>query len=143
VRTTVIDIEKIKKRATEIRENVEKIRKYASISDTEFWADERNILSVKHLLLESIEACGNICIHISAKKILKAASSFSECFENLADAKVVDEDLAHRLRAMSRFRNILVHRYWDVTEEKILSYARTNIGDFEDFLKSVLRYLDL
>jgi len=139
----VIDIEKIKKRVTEIRQNTEKIRKYASIPDAEFWADERNILSVKHLLLESIEACGNICIHISAKKILKAASSFAECFENLAEAKVVDAELAQRLRAMSRFRNILVHRYWDVTDEKILAYARTNLGDFEDFSRSVLQYLDL
>lgn len=139
----MIDIEKIKKRATEIRENAGKIRKYVSIADAEFWADERNILSVKHLLLEAIEACGNICVHISAKKILKAASSFAECFENLAEAKVVDEELAHRLRTMSRFRNILVHRYWDVTDEKILSYARSNLDDFEDFLKSVLRYLDL
>ena len=139
----MIDIEKIKKRVTEIKQNSEKIRRYASISDAEFWADERNILSVKHLLLESIEACGNICIHISAKKILKGASSFAECFENLAEAKVVDEELAQRLRAMSRFRNILVHRYWDVTDEKILAYARTNLGDFEDFSRSVLQYLDL
>jgi uncharacterized protein YutE (UPF0331/DUF86 family) len=139
----MIDIEKIKKRVTEIKQNAEKIRRYASIPDAEFWADERNILSVKHLLLESIEACGNICIHISAKKILKAASSFAECFENLAEAKVVDEELAQRLRAMSRFRNILVHRYWDVTDEKILAYARTNLGDFEDFSRSVLQYLDL
>lgn len=139
----MIDIEKIKKRVTEIKQNAEKIRRYASIPDAEFWADERNILSVKHLRLESIEACGNICIHISAKKILKAASSFAECFENLAEAKVVDEELVQRLRAMSRFRNILVHRYWDVTDEKILAYARTNLGDFEDFSRSVLQYLDL
>ena len=139
----MIDIEKIKKRASEILENTAKIRHYASLADEEFWTDERNILSVKHLLLESIEACGNICIHISAKRIFKAASSFAECFENLAAAGVVDADLAQRLRAMARFRNILVHRYWDVTDQKILSYARTNLGDFEDFLKSVLKYLDL
>jgi uncharacterized protein YutE (UPF0331/DUF86 family) len=139
----MIDIEKIKKRSSEILENTQKILRLTAISDEEFWADERNILSVKHLLLESIEACGNICIHVSAKKIFKAAASFAECFENLAVAGIVDADLAQRLRAMSRFRNILVHRYWDVTDQKILEYARTNLNDFDDFLKSILKYLDL
>lgn len=138
----MIDLEKIKKRTSDILANLEKIRRYAALPDAEFWADERNILSIKHLLLESIEACGNICVHISAKKIFKPASSFSECFEILASAGVVDSGLAERLRAMARFRNILVHRYWDATDEKILSYARMNLDDFERFIGAVVAYLN-
>ncbi|MEE8377471.1 MAG: HepT-like ribonuclease domain-containing protein, partial [Candidatus Aminicenantaceae bacterium] len=65
-----------------MKENLHKIKKYSSLNDKEFWSDERNIFSVKHLLLVSIEACGNICVHISAKRLYKAASSFAECFEN-------------------------------------------------------------
>lgn len=138
-----IDIEKIKNRMTEIRENIGKIGKYSSISDKEFWEDERNILSVKHLLLESIEACSNICIHISAKKLFKAPSSFSECFEILHKSKIIDENLSSRLRKMARFRNILVNRYWEVENQKILGYARNNLDDFEQFLKSIAKYLSL
>jgi len=138
----MIDLEKIKTRASEIRGNLFRVRKYASLPDDEFWADERNILSVKQLLLESIEACGNICVHISAKRIFKAASSFAECFEILAGAKVVGPKLAERLSAMARFRNLLVHRYWDVTEAKILAYARGNLSDFEDFLEAVLSFVE-
>lgn len=138
-----IDIEKIKNRISEIREDIEKIGKYSSIPDNEFWEDERNILSVKHLLLESIEACSNICIHISAKKLFKAPSSFSECFEILYKSKIIDENLSSRLRKMARFRNILVHRYWEIENQKILEYARNNLGDFEQFLKSIATYLKL
>jgi uncharacterized protein YutE (UPF0331/DUF86 family) len=138
-----IDVEKIKNRITEIRENIGKIGRYSSISDKEFWEDERNILSVKHLLLESIEACSNICIHISAKKLFKAPSSFSECFDILHKSKIIDEDLSSRLRKMARFRNILVHRYWEIQNQQILGYARNNLGDFEQFLKSIAKYLNL
>jgi len=138
-----IDIEKIKQRVTEIRENIEKIKKYSSIPDNEFWGDERNILSVKHLLLVSIEACGNICVHISAKKLFKASSSFAECFENLYKSEVIDEDLSLKLRKMARFRNVLVHRYWEINDHKILDYAKNNLRDFEQFLKSIGKYLNI
>jgi uncharacterized protein YutE (UPF0331/DUF86 family) len=133
-----IDIEKIKQRITEIKENIEKIKKYSSIPEDEFWEDERNILSIKHLLLESIEACGNICVHILAKKIFKASSSFAECFENLYKSKVIDKDLSDKLIKMARFRNVLVHRYGHINDQKILDYAKNNLGDFNHFLKAII-----
>ena len=138
-----IDIEKIKQRATEIRENIEKIKKYSSIPEKEFWEDARNILSIKHLLLESIEACGNICVHISAKKLFKASSSFAECFDNMHKSKVIDKALSNKLINMARFRNVLVHRYWQTSDQKILDYAKKNLGDFSLFLKSIAKYLNL
>jgi N-acetylneuraminic acid mutarotase len=47
--------------------------------------------------------------------------------------------LAERPRAMARFRNILIHRYGAATDEKILSYARANLDDFEKFIGAVRR----
>lgn len=138
-----INLENLKKRIGEIKEHNEKIKRYSSISDSEFWADERNLLAVKHLLLQSIEACGRICSHVLAKKLLKSPSSFSECFETLNKSGIIDEALSIKLRQMSRFRNILVHRYWEIEDKKILEYARNNLGDFDQFLKSVVDYLGI
>jgi uncharacterized protein YutE (UPF0331/DUF86 family) len=44
---------------------------------------------------------------------------------------------------MSRFRNILVHRYWEVDEKKILEYAKNNLEDFEQFLRAAVSYLQM
>lgn len=142
-RLMAVDIEKVKQRLTEIKGNIEKIRKYSSVAEEKFWQDERNILSIKHLLLESIEACGDICVHIMAKKLFKATSSFAECFENLYKSKVIDESLSEKLKKMARFRNILVHRYWQIKDQKILDYAKNNLGDFEQFMKSVIIFLNI
>ncbi|MDH7512336.1 MAG: DUF86 domain-containing protein [Clostridiales bacterium] len=128
---------------SEIKNNIEKVRKYASLPEKEFWGDERNILSVKHLLLESIEACGSICVHILAKKVYRAPSSFAECFEHLNRAGIINEELSLKLQNMARFRNILVHRYWEVDEKKILEYARNNLEDFEQFLRATVSYLQM
>lgn len=138
-----IDIEKIKKRISEISESIEKAERYASVSDGEFWGDERNILAVKHLLLESIEACGSICVHIAAKRLFNVPSSLAECFEGLQKSSIIDDELSLKLIRMARFRNILVHRYWEIDDRKILDYARNNTSDFRQFVRSVSRYLSL
>jgi uncharacterized protein YutE (UPF0331/DUF86 family) len=138
-----INLEKLKKRIGEIKENREKIRKYVSIPDDEFWKDERNILAIKHLLLQSIEACGSICNHVLAKRFSKSPSSFPECFEILYNTKVITKELSIKLRQIARFRNILVHRYWEIEDKKILDYARTNLEDFDLYIKSVTDFLEI
>jgi uncharacterized protein YutE (UPF0331/DUF86 family) len=138
-----VDLEKLKKRVGEIRANLEKIKRYSALPDEVFWQDERNILSLKHLLLETIEASGSICSHILAKKVFKPVASFGECFKSLGEAGVLSQDLATRLLRMSGFRNILVHEYWEVQDKKVLEYARRDLNDFEDFIRAIISYLNL
>ena len=42
---------------------------------------------------------------------------------------------------MIRFRNILVHRYWEIEDEKVLQYARKNLEDFKKFLEEIKEIL--
>lgn len=49
----------------------------------------------------------------------------------------MDDELASSLVRMVRFRNLLVHRYWEVDPIRVLGYARENLGDFEAFLAAV------
>jgi uncharacterized protein YutE (UPF0331/DUF86 family) len=136
-----IDIKKIRSRIDEIEENLLKIRKYTNIPDEEFWEDERNIYTIKHLLLQTIEAVGAICVHLVAKKLKKGVESFGECFEQLAKAKMISSSLYQELKSMIRFRNILVHRYWEIEDEKVLQYARKNLEDFKKFLEEIKEIL--
>lgn len=136
-----VNIEMVRDRAREIRESLNKIRAYATQSDTDFFADERNLYTVMHLLLISIEAVASICNHLLAKTASKAPASYGECFEGLRELGILDETLTDRLIQMVRFRNILVHRYWQVEPERVLRYARENLEDFEDFLKGVGKFV--
>lgn len=132
-----VNIPLLRDRAREIREQVDKIRRYASLPDEEFLADERNLYTVLHLMLISIEATAAICNHLLAKLARKAPESYAECFEHLAEMGIISGELASRLVQMSRFRNLLVHRYWTVEPQRVLQIARTNLGDFEEFLRQV------
>jgi len=41
------------------------------------------------------------------------------------------------LRKMAKFRNKLIHRYWEIEDKNILEYARKDINDFEDYIRAV------
>lgn len=138
---TGMNIELIRSRAREIRESLAKIRTYADQPDTVFMADERNLYTVMHLLLISIEAATSICNHLIAKSARQAAGSFVECFDTLRGLGVLDQALADRMMRMARFRNLLVHRYWNVQSERVLQYAREDLGDLEAFLAAVGRFV--
>ncbi|MBU1091251.1 DUF86 domain-containing protein, partial [Patescibacteria group bacterium] len=61
--------------------------------------------------------------------------------EVLSKENFIGEDLSSRLRKIVKFRNKLMHQYWEVDDKKILEYARQDIGDFEDFMKAVDKIL--
>lgn len=132
-----IDKEKIKQRFSEINESLSEIKRLASLEDSEFWSKKENIAAVKYYLLQAIESVGGVCVHIVAKKYNKGVSAFGECFEILQKEGFLDEELALRLRKMAKFRNKLMHRYWEIDDKNILEYARKDLKDFEDFMKSV------
>ncbi|MGB9723468.1 MAG: type VII toxin-antitoxin system HepT family RNase toxin [Chloroflexia bacterium] len=137
-----LDLERIKARSREIRECLAKVRRYVALPDPEFLADERNIYTVMHLLLQAIEGVAGLCMHILAKTARSAPASYAECFAGLWKLGLLDNELTGRLVQMARFRNLLVHRYWDVDPQRVLRYARENLGDFEAFLALVGRLAD-
>lgn len=132
-----IDKEKIKQRFSEINEAISGAKDLAKLSDKEFWSRKENIAAVKYYLLQAIEAIGGICVHVAAKKFNKGVSAFGECFEIMEKEGVLEKDLADKLRKMAKFRNKLIHRYWEIEDKNILEYTRKDIGDFEDYIKVI------
>lgn len=135
------DLHVLQSRAMSLRQNLERIRKLASLPDEQFWGNELHIDSVKLHLIQAIEDAASICTHLMARLGGTAPSAYAECFASLHERGVIDESLAERLQAMSRFRNLLVHRYWQIDDAQVLRIARENIGDLLEFLRQVGAYL--
>jgi uncharacterized protein YutE (UPF0331/DUF86 family) len=137
-----LDIQKIKFRISEIQESLLEIRKYIAMPEKDFWQDHRNILAIEQLLLRAIEASGSICLHFAVKKLKKGVDSFSQCFELMLENGLVDKNLSENLIRMSRFRNLLVHKYWNIDEKRVYEYAKNNLADFEKFISSIKQQIN-
>lgn len=139
----MVDIERIKKNAKEIRENIQLITEYTKIGETNFSKDMRNVFTLRYLLLESIEGCAAICNHILTKMGKIAPAGYTECFKGLEEIGVFDSNFTTKLVNMARFRNLLVHHYSKVDDHKVFEFSRKNLSDFRQFLMGIARFLKI
>ena len=52
------NLEMLNERTREVKESIEKIRSYTAVPDKDFFADERNLYTIEHLLLILCLICG-------------------------------------------------------------------------------------
>ncbi len=76
----------------------------------------------------SIQICIDIGAHLVSELGLKPAESYQGVFASLAAHGTIDSDLADRLSAAARLRNLLVHDYGDIDYSRLWD----TLGDLED-----------
>lgn len=60
----------------------------------------------------------------------------------LSEVDVLDDDLNIRMGKMARFRNLLVHLYWKVEDRAVYRIVRERLGDFDEYLEAVGRFVE-
>jgi len=76
-----------------------------------------------------------------AKKGGRSPKDYADCFVVLKELNVITEDLAKRLVQMARFRNLVIHLYWEVDDEKFFEIIKQNLGDLEEFQQRIASYV--
>jgi uncharacterized protein YutE (UPF0331/DUF86 family) len=124
-----------------IGDSVRKLRELGALSQADFLRDFRNTESAKYLLVKAIEAAIDICNHVVAHKGGRAPHDYADCFAVLQELGVTSADLAARLQKMARFRNVVVHLYWQVDDAKVYSIIQSNLGDLEEFQRAIAAFI--
>ncbi len=130
---------------TKISEIQESLLRLGDISSKgkEAFLNEPNLRdSAKYRLITAIEAAISICNHIAARKFKRAPESYSDCFMILHELGVISGELAGKLGDMARFRNMLVHIYWEINDERIYNFLTGELVDLENYIKEIVNYID-
>jgi len=134
-----VDEELIEARVREINDAIGMLGELISKEFEELTIYER--LSIRYLVIQLVEAASSICLHILLNVFDERAEGFSECFMRLGAKGVISRDLAERLSSAARLRNLLVHRYWNIVDERVYESVKRGLRDFRDFISDVKRYL--
>jgi uncharacterized protein YutE (UPF0331/DUF86 family)/predicted nucleotidyltransferase len=95
-------------------------------------------LSIRYLTIQLVEAASSICMHILLNSFNERAEGYSDCFTRLGDKDVISRELAERLSSAARLRNLLVHRYWAIVDEKVYRSVREGLVDFISYVRKFL-----
>ena len=125
----------VEARVREINDAVELLRDLVSKRFEELTVHER--LSMRYLVIQLVEAASSICLHLLAELFGERADSFPGCFVRLGERELLPRGLASRLASAARLRNLLVHRYWVVDDERVYESVKGGLRDFEEFVELV------
>mgnify|MGYP001092493766 CR=1 FL=1 len=131
----------VRARCADIEDAVARLERFGAMPVEDFRANHDLTDAACYRLLVAIEAALGLCYHVSAKHLRKVPEQFAECFRTLSEAGVVPGDLAERLQAMARFRNVLVHLYAKVDTARVHEIIRHDLGDLQAFASAIARLL--
>jgi len=118
------------------------LRQAVAIPPDDLLSDDLRFLGVLYALQCAIEGLVNVSHHVIAEANLRLPGDNPQIAAILAEGGVItDADLIAQLPRMIRFRNLLVHRYWQIDRAVVLEILQHRLGEFEAFAREVERWL--
>ncbi|MGC9400545.1 MAG: type VII toxin-antitoxin system HepT family RNase toxin [Anaerolineae bacterium] len=127
----------LKDRFDDIRQSLARLERFRSLSLEAFLADQDALDVACYRLLVAMEAALQICFHISAQELNQVPEHYAECFAILGNGGVLPPDLSRNLQRMARFRNMLVHVYWEIDYEQVYVILQEHLDDLRAFVRAV------
>jgi len=137
-----IDKERINRYLLEIRARHREIAILMSENtDDGILQDAWRLKGLKYTLIEVAEAMANVLQHILAKDMGEPVTGYTETIIRAGELRILSEELSKKLKPFFDFRNSLIHRYWIISDSKLLSLVRENSSDFDAFIYAIQVYV--
>lgn len=120
-----------------------KLAQQSSSSLEQFLGDAEDQELAEHRLQFAAQICIDIANYLLARVPAPPAQRNQNLFELLAEADIIEVDLAERLRGLVGFRNILVHGDLQVDPATVYAHLTERLDDFRAFARATVRLADL
>jgi uncharacterized protein YutE (UPF0331/DUF86 family) len=132
----MVDEGRLRRLFDRLRDETDAIRTLAEDAEA-LRHDATALAAVKYRFIVAIEACIDVGEHVIASEQLPAPDTFADVFRILADAGWVDAEHVPAWQDMARFRNLLVHLYDAVDDDRVVEIARTRLEDLDEFRREM------
>ncbi|MBS3817975.1 DUF86 domain-containing protein [bacterium] len=130
------------KLVSHMREAVRQLQRLQKYKKDYFLKDPDKSGSAKYHFMIAIEAAIDMCNHLISRNGYRAPEDYSDAFRVLGENGAFENSFVERLKEMARFRNRLVHIYWEIDENQIYNILQNRLGNFKTFLNQLARFLD-
>jgi len=137
----VADRRKIEDRIDRIRRFKGDLEEFGGISREAFRANRERQYAVLHAMQSAIEGCIEIASHIVSADRLGAPADYAHLFSLLEQHGVLPATVAEAMRQMARFRNRIVHLYWDLDLDLVYGYLTGRLSDLDSYLTAIEKYV--
>ena len=136
--------EKLAFQIRQISKYLGRLKEVAKTSREEYLANSLLQSATERYLQLCIESCinvGNRLISMLQVDLqFDAPKTYADVFRELEKHKII-QDIEPAMLDMTKFRNRLVHVYWDISPEVVFTILQTSIKDIDRFLGQVALYI--
>lgn len=122
---------------------LQRLEDLKKLSAAEFIADSHKVGSAKYSLIVAIEGAVDLCNHIISKNGFRTPEDYADTFRVMEEKGAFDAEFAGSLIQMARFRNRLVHIYWNIDDAEVYRIIQTRLKDIHQFLKEFGNFIGL
>lgn len=108
-----------------------------------FLEDIHLVSSARYNFIVAIEGMIDICNHFISKNAFRAPKDYADTFTICSENSFFPEQQVKTFASMARFRNRLVHIYWDIDNNELHDILTTRLADFELFIQAVLKKINM
>ena len=127
---------------SELKKSLARLNAIAELPFDEYRKDPDKIGSSKYHFIVAIEACIDMGNHVIARNGYRVPEDYADTFRVMNEAGIFDDSFTQELTRMARFRNRLVHLYWEVDEKQLYDLLKTKREDFTLYLKGISAFLE-
>jgi uncharacterized protein YutE (UPF0331/DUF86 family) len=135
--------DKIAKLVSEMRKAINRLRSLKTFDKESFISNHDKIGSAKYNFIVAIESAIDICNHTISQNGYRAPEDYADTFQVLGEQGAFDKDFTKVLKDMAKFRNRLIHLYWEVDDKQVYEILQSRLDDFKTFLDNIAIFLNL
>ena len=129
-----VDVDVVRSRLSDVRGFIAEARRIASKEYSKLCVDERYAL--RYCVIALVEALVALCTHVAVEELGREPRTYRESVRLVAEHLGVE--CRDSLEALVGLRNILIHRYRVVDDERIYKSVKKDFKCVEELLRRVV-----
>lgn len=127
--------DKVRKLTSEILTALERLEDLRKLDASSFLSDPHKVGSAKYNFIVAIESAIDLCNHVISRNGYRTPEDYADTFRVMGERGAFDAGFTETLSQMARFRNRLVHVYWDVDDREVYKLIQSRLADIRRFLE--------
>lgn len=137
----MVDADRAEARIQRLEEIIERLAEVRAGGADAYLADPKLRAAAEHWLQTAIQICIDLGTQVVMEISAPAPSNYADIFTTLGQKGVVPDELATRMAAAARQRNLIVHLYMEVDDRAVFA-SLAYLDDLREFAAIAKQQLD-
>jgi uncharacterized protein YutE (UPF0331/DUF86 family) len=138
----MIDSDLVRRKLSRLNMYLDRLKPITAHTYDEYLSDFYMKTSAERLIQLIIECASNINSHVVIESGQRPPEDYTSSFKRAAEAGLITNEPANKLKGSGGMQNIIVHEYMDIDDKKIYEVLPIAISHYKEYIHQVDDFLD-